>query len=143
MAVLSDHFFDPPRHRLICQLCTEEQLHRPTFRRWAKAMQEKVNPQRKQWEWCDIAEALDQRGKLRPGMRGLGFAVGREPHTALFAARGCHIVATDLGADATHVGDWTTTGQHASDIAHLYTRGLKMDLGGFVTTSMGLIAVKA
>src|ERR1700679_981380 len=30
---------------------------------------------RKFWEWCAIAQALDERCKLRTGMKGLGFAV--------------------------------------------------------------------
>ena len=51
---------------------------------------------RKIWEFCFIAQALDERGMLARGRRGLGFAVGTEPLPAMFASRGCAIVATDL-----------------------------------------------
>ena len=43
-----------------------------------------------------IAQALYERGKLKPGSRGLGFAVGKEPLSDLFASFGCDVVATDL-----------------------------------------------
>jgi hypothetical protein len=33
-------------------------------------------PHRKVWEWCAIAQALEERDMLRPGRRGCGFAVG-------------------------------------------------------------------
>ena len=34
---------------------------------------------RKFWEWCAIAQALEERNLLVSGSRGLGFAVGTEP----------------------------------------------------------------
>ena len=51
---------------------------------------------RKMWEWLFICQALSERDMLRPGRRGLGFGVGREPLVPLFAALGCEVVATDL-----------------------------------------------
>ncbi len=36
---------------------------------------------------------------LVPGRQGLGFAVGHEPLSELFASLGCKILATDLAAD--------------------------------------------
>ena len=47
---------------------------------------------RKMWEWCAIAQVLDERNKLRPGKRGCGFAVGHEPLPSLFAACGAEIL---------------------------------------------------
>lgn len=61
---------------------------------------------------------------LQPGKRGLGFAVGREPLTSLFAARGCVIVATDLDATRAMQTGWVETNQHASAISHLNGRGI-------------------
>ena len=54
---------------------------------------------RKFWEWCAISQALDERKKLRTGLKGLGFAVGTEPLSSHFAARGCRILATDLAPE--------------------------------------------
>ncbi len=56
-------------------------------------------PHRKAWEWSAIAQALHERGMLEPGRKGCGFAVGVEPLTSLFAARGAEILATDLARD--------------------------------------------
>ena len=74
---------------------------------------------RKFWEWCAIAQALDERCKLRTGMKGLGFAVGQEPLASHFAARGCEIVATDLDAQESNE-DWIATKQHAASKEALY-----------------------
>jgi hypothetical protein len=68
---------------------------------------------RKFWEWCAIAQALDERCMLRTGMKGLGFAVGREPLTSHFAGRGCEILATDLDQQESDT-EWVTSAQHAA-----------------------------
>lgn len=73
---------------------------------------------RKMWEWCAIAQALDERGMLRAGKRGCGFAVGQEPLASLFAARGANVLATDLGQESVSEA-WKNTGQHAGSIAAL------------------------
>ena len=74
---------------------------------------------RKFWEWCAIAQALDERRMLRSGISGLGFAVGREPLASHFAARGCDILATDLEAENSE-GNWISTDQHASSLEALF-----------------------
>lgn len=81
---------------------------------------------RKIWEFCFIAQALDERGMLARGRRGLGFAVGTEPLPAMFANRGCAIVATDLATADAHP-DWIATNQHAESLDVLNTRGLCPD----------------
>lgn len=43
---------------------------------------------------------------LKPGKRGLGFAVGEEPFPAYFAARGVEVLATDLW-DSNTSSRWT------------------------------------
>src|SRR5271157_4415609 len=68
---------------------------------------------RKFWEWCAIAQALDERCMLRTGMKGLGFAVGQEPLTSHFAGRGCEILATDLDQHASDK-EWISSAQHAA-----------------------------
>lgn len=84
---------------------------------------------RKVWEWCAIAQALAERGMLRPGRLGLGFAVGTEPLPAAFAARGAVVLATDLALADSHEG-WTTTGQHAASKDALWYPDL-LDRAGF------------
>jgi SAM-dependent methyltransferase len=75
---------------------------------------------RKSWEWCAIAQTLWERGKLQPGSRALGFAVGNEPLASLFASFDVGVEATDLDPNLGRSGDWMTTNQHASSIDALY-----------------------
>ena len=107
-------------------LCTQAQLSSDAFRGWA--IQIKENPDhlhRKLWEWCYICQALHEHDMLRPGRRGLGFAVGQEPLPAFFASRGCEIVATDLDpTQAEQSGAWVSTNQHAASLDPLNKRGL-------------------
>jgi 2-polyprenyl-3-methyl-5-hydroxy-6-metoxy-1,4-benzoquinol methylase len=83
-----------------------------------------IHLHRKIWEWCFISEALAERGVLRPGMRGLGFAVGQEPLTAMFARMGAGIVAIDLFVERAEESGWVATGQHADGNEALNNRGL-------------------
>lgn len=70
-----------------------------------------------------MAQALFERGMPAPGRRGLGFAVGQEPLTMLFADAGADIVATDLDTEEARKDDWVDTAQHA-DLDKLNLRGL-------------------
>lgn len=108
--------------RLESSLCTQEQHESPTFVAWARRMGEEHSISRKQWEFCFIAQALHERGLLRPGARGLGFGVGKEPLPALFASLGCEIVATDIGEDYAREAGWVETNQHASTLEELNER---------------------
>ena len=114
-------------------LCTEAQLTSDTFVAWAdrirpawdlEASGVPVGMHRKIWEWLFIIEALHQLDMLRPGRRGLGFGVGRDPLAAFFASLGCTIVATDLDETEAAAAGWTDTGQHASGLAALNGAGL-------------------
>ena len=67
---------------------------------------------RKAWEWAYIAIALEERGLLSVGKRGVGFAVGSEPLPAFFASKGCSILATDLGEDSNIAKGWMESGQN-------------------------------
>lgn len=105
-------------------ICSQAQIESPAFREWNR----RVGYSRltyKAWEYGFICEALRERGMLRLGKRGLGFAVGSEPLPSLFASFGCEVVATDLDEqEATRLG-WTTTwpgssrSQHARQLADL------------------------
>jgi SAM-dependent methyltransferase len=105
-------------------LCKQAQLESQTFRDWATRMRERHTLHRKLWEYCYIAQALFERDMLRPGRRGLGFAVGQEPLAALFAGCGCEIVATDLDQERAGQMGWVSTGQHAARLEDLNVRGI-------------------
>lgn len=79
---------------------------------------------RKVWEYSFVAQALYERGMLRPHKEGLGFAVGQEPLAALFATHGCTILATDLAPDHARTKAWRKTGQHADSLHNLNERGI-------------------
>jgi hypothetical protein len=111
-------------------VCRRAHFDAPWFARWnaryvadppagALRLPEGVAFHRKWWEWAAITEALDERGMLRAGRRGGGFAVGREPLSSQFAAMGADILATDFG-DAAAAADWSSTGQHAASLDALY-----------------------
>jgi SAM-dependent methyltransferase len=87
-------------------------------------MGERHKLHRKLWEWCFIAQALSERDMLRPGRRGLGFAVGAEPLVSLFAAHGCQVVATDLDRERACQIGWAATGQHVAQLDELNSRGI-------------------
>jgi hypothetical protein len=64
--------------------CTQAQLQSEALQQWIPRLRESPSLHRKLWEWCYICQALSERDMLRPGRRGLGFAVGREPLTPDF-----------------------------------------------------------
>ena len=107
---------------LTSRLCTQAQVESDEFRFWCERIQEPPNRHRKLWEFYFIAQALFERGMLAPGRRGLGFGVGREPLTALFASYGCTIVATDL--DTGSASRWRRSGEHAGGLDELNDRGI-------------------
>lgn len=110
---------------LRCQACTQAQIESPAFRYWASQLGEMPGMlHRKLWEWCFITQALYERGMLMQGRRGLGFAVGNEPLTGLFAKLGCPIVATDVGEEIARRDGWVDTNQHANGFEQLNQRGL-------------------
>jgi SAM-dependent methyltransferase len=97
-------------------LCRQAHFETGYFAYWTAQIAHAPAYHRKLWEFIFIAQALYERGLLRPGSKGLGFGVGREPMAALFASRGCEVVATD--ADAAHAAraGWIETAQHASSL---------------------------
>lgn len=100
----------------------EQDLHiRELFPNHAAKKVDYIN--RKFWEWCLIAEALDRYGKLGKGCSGIGFAVGREPLASYFLGKGCAILATDLHPDRS-TRDWSSTGQHSRQKEDLFYSSL-------------------
>lgn len=108
----------------ISRACTQAQFDTPAYRAWCKEIREPPRYHRKQWEFCYILEALVAAGVVGEGRRGLGFGVGKEPLTAVLAARGCHITATDLDPDEAARAGWVDTNQYAAQVAALNERGI-------------------
>ena len=121
------------RPRLRSALCTEASLTSRAFVEWAQRMRPAwdhshtgvtVLTHRKLWEWLFIVQALFERRKLRPGMRGVGFGVGQDPLAALFASLGCEIVATDLDPASASEAGWVDGEQYSTDLSELNRYGL-------------------
>ena len=100
------------------QALRRERLHAPRLRYWCRELAERPRFHRKQWEFVFIAQSLWEQGVLAEGKRGLGFGVGSEPLPALFARRGCTVVATDQPARS-GARAWSDIGQHAASLAAL------------------------
>jgi SAM-dependent methyltransferase len=115
---------EPSLDHPISQACTQAQLDTDIYRYWCAEIREIPRYHRKQWEFCYILQALATAGRLGPGQRGLGFGVGAEPLTAVFAARGCEVVATDLDPDNARKLGWIDSNQHAAELAALNERGI-------------------
>ncbi len=123
----ADAFRKPSRDRdgrIENRLCVQEDFRADYYARVCAELREPPVYHRKQWEFVMIYEALRQRGKLRPGSRGLGFGVGQEPLPAAFAKAGCAILATDLPEDSRKVRHWTNGNQWCSGLAALNGRGI-------------------
>jgi hypothetical protein len=104
-------------------ICKFEDSSTEWYRRWLGEIQQ-GGIDRKLWEWCIISQALWERGVLRPGARGLGFAVGQEPLASLYARYGASIDATDIAAG--EVADlWSAaSAQHAASLEAVYKPGI-------------------
>lgn len=78
---------------------------------------------RKLWEWCVIAQALEERGLLTPDHKGIGFAVGLEPLASLFAVRGVELLASDFHGETANT-NWGATGQLGNSLADIHWPGI-------------------
>lgn len=100
-------------------VCRQNDFDQPYFAYWTRRLAEPLRYHRKVWEFVFIVQSLWERGAIRPGARGLGFGVGQEPLSALFASEGCLIVATDMTRQQAIESGWAATNQHADDLAAL------------------------
>jgi Methyltransferase domain len=108
--------------KLTSMVCRYEHFLAPWYKHWALKLgfyEPGGHIHRKYWEYCAIAQALDERGMLEHDRTGCGFAVGKEPLVSLFASHGPMIWATDLAPERTD-GKWIKSGQHADVAADLY-----------------------
>jgi SAM-dependent methyltransferase len=126
-------------------LCQQIHFSLDQYRFWVKQMKERPKFLRKQWEFVYIAQALNERGFLSPGKKGLGFGVGLEPLPALFASFGCQILATDQSIESAIQAGWARSHQHSIDLSRLNGRGICTDrmfeeLVGFAAVDMNAIS---
>jgi hypothetical protein len=110
----------PTRVGLTSQLCTQRDIEHDWLRYWCGQLHITPIYHRKVWEDCFVLQALWENDMLRPGRRGLGFAVGVERLPAYFAAQGVSLLATDLSAEDSRAAGWRATNQHAESLAALF-----------------------
>ena len=99
----------------VSQLCTASQFDEADYERLCKLFQVQPTLRRKQWEFIYILRALEVGGCIAPGMRGLGFGVGKEKMPSLLASQGCEIMATDLPITEAD-SHWAGGPQHAASL---------------------------
>lgn len=110
------------------RLCSALDLLSAEYVAFCAALRLPVLHHRKQWEFFFIAQAVEQAGLLKPGVRAVGFGVGVEPLVAWFASKGVDVVATDLAPDDARSRVWRNSGQHAARaIARLNPQGVCPD----------------
>lgn len=109
---------------LTSSLCKELDFNRPWYLSWCNAIKEEPRLHRKLWEFVYICQALEERGLLKPGKKGLGFAVGTEPLPALFAKYGVEITATDIDPVLGEQKGWTNQDQLCYGVDTLNTKGI-------------------
>jgi len=122
--------FDKP-YSVTSMVCNSSFFDMPFFQYWSGIVNEnfsdmmlatnqlshelvknKVVYHRKLWEFVYIAQALYERDMLVKGKSGVGFGVGSESLTAIFADMGCRILATDLEISDAQEKGWVNTFQH-------------------------------
>lgn len=114
-------FSEPSLEKPVSQLCTYEQMTTPTYRALcARLGLDGTMPHRKIWEFAFIVAALEEKGMLAPGRRGLGFGTGQEPLPSVFAKAGVEIVATDAPAEIDGNGGWAETNQWSQGLEELW-----------------------
>ncbi|MDA8154546.1 MAG: hypothetical protein M0003_17835 [Acidithiobacillus sp.] len=123
---IRDHlvFYEPSLDDPVSQICTWGQIQGDIFDRINFLLGQGDNCGRKQWEWCFIYRVLERLNFLRPGKRGLGFAVGQEPLPSAFVAAGCDILATDAPPEALSETGYLSSAEYLSCIDQINLQGL-------------------
>ena len=98
---------EPPRIGTQGRVCKQSDFSSSWFFHWTDRLKLAPRLHRKIWEDAYVAQCLWERGCLKPGKRGLGFAVGTEALPSLFASCGASIIATDLAADDERSRGWS------------------------------------
>lgn len=115
---------EPTLEHVVSQCVTQGQLDSPLYRHWCAELAEAPIYHRKPWEWVFIIRAIQQSGCWGPGRRGLGFGVGVEPLTAVFAKHGMEVVATDQAAASAAAKGWVAGLEYGGSLERLNARGI-------------------
>lgn len=99
--------------RFISRLCTYQDFQDPVFMEHVQKLCGAPIINRKSWEWAYILRVLESFGCLRPGLKGLGFAVGTEPLPSYFASMDVNVLATDLDPGEMAAQSWIQGNQHS------------------------------
>lgn len=113
-----------PKRQLVSKLCSEEDFKTDWFIDACTKLKEQFKYNRKLWEYCYIYRCLSEHGILKPGSRGLGFGVGKEPLVALFASHGCEITATDQDIARARAAGWVDSNEYSNGLDDLNERGI-------------------
>jgi len=97
-------------NRVTSKLCVNRDFQTDYYQHWIEKLKAPTMINRKYWEWVVMSQALNERGFLKAGKKGMGFAVGNEPLPSAFASLGGEIVATDQSYEIPEAKEeWATT----------------------------------
>jgi len=80
---VTQHHGAPTLWKVGSQACTAPQFSEPDYDRLCAEIKQAKAYHRKQWEYVYILRVLESYNLLRPGVRGIGFACGKEPLAAV------------------------------------------------------------
>lgn len=123
----NSEFRAPVFSTLTSQAVTVSQMLDPEYAKWCKKLNDMPNFHRKQWEYVYILKALDQEEKIKNGMKGLGFGVGKDPIVAYVVKKGCQVTATDLDPANAYEKGWAQTNQYSEKLINLNERRICSD----------------
>lgn len=114
----------PARIGLHCKASTQQDLESDWVAYWLSQLQVPVFFHRKLWELAYVLQALWERDRIKPGLRGLGFGCGIEPLPSYFADKGVKVTVTDLEPAASEGKGWSDSNQHTATIDHVFHANL-------------------
>jgi hypothetical protein len=110
---------EPSLARPVSQMATHGQILSREYETWIARLNLPSIRHRKYWEYSFILQALENRGLLAAGKRGIGFGVGREPLPGYMAKQGCSVLATDAPTEIAEATGWRDSNQHADTASDL------------------------
>lgn len=118
--------FEPPSlEALVCQLCTFEQMQSDAYVQLCGRLGFPSEQQhRKIWEFTYILAALEAKGMVVPGKRGLAFGAGKEPLPSVLAKAGVEVLATDAPPDLDFSVHWAQSDQWSEGLNDLWRPNL-------------------
>lgn len=117
----------PTLENPISQVATANQLQSPIFKDWCQRLGLPNYPNRKTWEFVYICRVLELNGMIKPGKKGVGFGVGKDPMVAYFAKNGVDVLATDLDINVAKQKGWVHTNQFSKSLDDLNENGITSD----------------